>query len=69
MICYIYKERVLNISDRAYVELSLNSVDTESITLSDCQFLTYAIIGPRGSHMIGIPLYTVVWSMIGWVIS
>ena len=42
----IFINRVLNISDRLYVDLILNSVDTESRVLSDCQFFAYVIIRP-----------------------
>ena len=37
-------KRELDIREGAYVDLSLNSIDTESMVLSDNQFLTYAII-------------------------
>ena len=37
-VCYIHRLRVLNIDDRAYVELSLDSLDTESILFCDSQF-------------------------------
>ena len=36
--------------------------------LGDCQFLAYAIIEPSGSHVVDIPLYTVVHGMVGRVI-
>ena len=42
VFCYIYKYWVLNISDRAYVNLSLNNV--ESTALGDSQFLSYTKI-------------------------
>ena len=38
---------MLNISDRAYVDLSLNSIDTESMALGEFHFIAYAMIGPR----------------------
>ena len=38
MVGYIYRQRVLNISDRVYVYLSLGSIDTVSIN-TWCQFL------------------------------
>ena len=52
---------MLNIGNWAYVDVSLNSIVNESITLGNCQLLTYVIIRPRGSYMVGIYLYTVVW--------
>ena len=30
-------------------------MDTESMTLDDCQFLTYAIMRLSGSHVVSIP--------------
>ena len=44
MVCYIYKKTILNIDDSTYIELSLNSIETESTMFSNYQFLTYAII-------------------------
>ena len=44
------------------------SIDTESRALDDCQFLADAIIKLRGFHVVGIPLHTVVWGMMGRVI-
>ena len=41
----IYKEKVLTIGDRVYVDLSLNSVDSKSMLLGDTQFLIYVFIG------------------------
>ena len=41
-----------NISDKAYLDLSLNSLDTGSSALSDCQFLTNAMIRPRSPSTI-----------------
>ena len=38
---------MVNIVDRAYADLSLDSVDPESTVLGDCQFHTYAIIRPN----------------------
>ena len=35
MVCYIYEQFVGSISDRVYVDLSLNSVVTESVALDD----------------------------------
>ena len=35
---------MLDIGDRAYVDLSLNSEDTESLVLGDCQFIAKVII-------------------------
>ena len=46
MVCYIYKERVLNIGERAYIDLSINSKDTESVVLGGCQFFANAITKP-----------------------
>ena len=37
-------DRVTNISDRAYADLNLDSVDTESTEVSDSQFSTHVII-------------------------
>ena len=34
-------------------------MDTESMMLGGCQFLAYASIRPRDSHLVGILLYTV----------
>ena len=45
-ITYILKEIAFNIGDRAYVNLGLNSLDSESLALSDCHFLVFAIIEP-----------------------
>ena len=39
----VYKERLLNIDDQPYVDLSLNSVDTESVVTGDCQFFAYQV--------------------------
>ena len=39
------------------------------MTLHVCQFLTNAIIKPRKSQMLDYALYTVVWGMMGKVIS
>ena len=44
---YKKKKRVLNISNRVYVNLSLDCIDAESKTLDNCQFLAYAIIRQR----------------------
>ena len=57
----IFKERVLLIGDRAYIDLSLNIVDRESKEIGYCQFLAYTII--RSSHQEGLTWYTVVWGM------
>ena len=35
MVCYIYKETLLNIHERACVGISFNSVDTEPMMLVD----------------------------------
>ena len=40
MISYTYKESVINIDDRAYVDIRLNSEDTVSIALFDNSFKT-----------------------------
>ena len=43
MACYIYKKKiVLKISDRAYVDLSLNSIDTYVIIKSIYIYIYYA---------------------------
>ena len=42
----VFLNKVLNIGDRAYVNLSLNSVDIESTRLGNCQFFTYVTIRP-----------------------
>ena len=34
MVCYIYKERVPNISDRVYIEVDFKSTDTDTWWLS-----------------------------------
>ena len=49
MFCYIYKERVLNINNKACVDLSLNSIDTESTAAGVCQFYLDVIIRSRTS--------------------
>ena len=40
LVCYINKKRIFNISDRAYVDLGSDCIDTESAVLGDCQFFT-----------------------------
>ena len=45
------------ISDRAYDDQKLNSVDTESTALDDAQFLVNVIFRPRDSNVMSI------WSM------
>ena len=41
MVCYIYKERLLNICDKTQVDEGLNSVDTESNFVSMLFKYTY----------------------------
>ena len=41
IVCY--KWRLLNIEDRAYVDLSWDNLHTESTEVGDCQFIVYAI--------------------------
>ena len=43
MVCHIYKETLLNISDKAYVYLDFNRVVSELTALGDCQLLLYVI--------------------------
>ena len=43
---YLCKQSVLNIGDGAYIDLSFNSVDTETTALSDCQFSVNVIVKP-----------------------
>ena len=38
MVCYTY------ISNKTYVDIGLDSVDTESTALGDSQFLAYVVI-------------------------
>ena len=54
--------------DSVDVDQSLNSVDTELMVFGNNQFLTYVIIKPIGSHMVVIPLHTILWGMIGRLI-
>ena len=44
MFRYVYEKRKLNISDRAYVNQSLNSLNTESTIFGDCRFLAYSFL-------------------------
>ena len=44
-----------------------DSVDTES-TFGNNKFFTYTIIRPNGFCMVDIPLYIVVWGIMGRVI-
>ena len=43
---------------------SWDSVDTESLTLGDSHFFANAIIRSSAFHVLGTPLYTVVWESL-----
>ena len=49
---------MINIDDRTHVDLSLNSVDR--VTLAVSHLWDHR---PSSSHMVGIPLYDVVWDI------
>ena len=43
MVCCIDKLRVLHIGNKACIDLSLNSLDTEFKAFNDSQFIVYVI--------------------------
>ena len=57
VFCYIYKWRVINVSDRPFVNLNLNNGDTELAAPGDCQLFTYVINRPYTQSYIVTHIY------------
>ena len=64
----MFIKKVLNIGDRAYVDLSLASTNTESAITGNRQFLDNVICGSSGSKVARILFNTIVRDMMGMVI-
>ena len=65
IVCHISKEKGLGNGDRLYIDLGFDSIETVSVVLGDCQFLTYIIIRLGGAH--GVVIIVVGMDTATWV--
>ena len=68
IVYYIYKQKVLNIGDRAYFDVSLEGGNAETTAICNSQFFT-SFASKRESTEVGILSNTAVYSTIRTLFS